>query len=135
MRTERVVRTRSDSVEQIEGLEEKVKKAVELLPAWFVARMMNDEWRFGLFLGGGFWVAIARIVDVKKDASGDIWIDALGLEEEEGLVIKESGGMPAVQVAKGRRMLSLNAKHVALAVELDKPAAQSAPRPRQERAP
>lgn len=134
MRTERVVRTRSDSVEQIEGLEEKVKKAVELLPAWFVARMMNDEWRFGLFLGGGFWVAIARIVDVKKDASGDIWIDALGLEEEEGLVIKEAGGMPAVQVAKGRRMLSLNAKHVALAVELDKPAAPSVQRRRTEKA-
>lgn len=134
MRTERVVRTRSDSVEQIEGLEEKVKKAVELLPAWFVARMMNDEWRFGLFLGGGFWVAIARIVDVKQDASGDIWIDALGLEEEEGLVIKEAGGMPAVQVAKGRRMLSLNAKHVALAVELDKPAAPSAPRRRKHKA-
>ena len=134
MRTERVVRTRSDSVEQIEGLEEKVKKAVELLPAWFVARMMNDEWRFGLFLGGGFWVAIARIVDVKQDASGDIWIEALGLEEEEGLVIKEAGGMPAVQVAKGRRMLSLNAKHVALAVELDKPAATSAPRRRKQKA-
>jgi hypothetical protein len=134
MRTERVVRERSDSVEQIEGLEEKVKRAVKLLPAWFVARMMNDEWRFGLFLGGGFWVAIARIVDVKQDASGDIWIDALGLEEEDGLAIKAAGGMPAVQVAKGRRMLSLNAKHVALAVELDKPAAPPAPSRRKPRA-
>ena len=134
MRTGRVVRNRSDSVEQIEGLEDKVKRAVELLPAWFVERMMNDEWRFGLFLGGGFWVAIARIVDVKQDVSGDIWIDALGLEEEEGLVVREAGGTPAVQVCKGRRKLSLNAKHVALAFELDKPQVASAPTKSDQRA-
>jgi len=117
MRKERVVRTRADSVEKIEGLEELVKQASQVLPAWFVPRMMNDEWMFGLLLTTGNWLPLKRIARVFEGSTGDIWMDVEALPR-----FKLPGGqgesMSFVQVAEGRTMVSVATGQVVLAMEL-----------------
>lgn len=112
-----VVRARADSVEHIDGLEEKVKEATNLLPAWFVPRMMGDEWRFALMLASGDWVPLSRIEAVKQGPAG-VWIDALLLNGEGPAALRDAG-LKMAPVALARAHVSLNAQHVAMAIELE----------------
>lgn len=112
-----VVRARADSVENIDGLEEKVREATNLLPAWFVPRMMEDEWRFALMLASGDWVPLRRIEGVKQGPAG-VWIDAL-LLDAEGAAALRVAGLKMVPVTLARSHVSLNAQHVAMAIELE----------------
>lgn len=109
MTTSRVVRKRADSVEKIEGLEVLVKEASALLPAWFVPRMMNDEWMFGLLLVTGHWLPMERIERVFKDCTAEIWMDveALPRFKSEGFQGQE---MSFVQVAEARTKVSVSVR-------------------------
>src|SRR5260370_22598359 len=53
----------------------ELKNAKKLLPAWFVPRMMSDEWQFGLLLTTGDILCISTINEVRQAADGAVWLD------------------------------------------------------------
>tara|TARA_R110000868_G_scaffold108548_1_gene296180 strand:+ start:698 stop:1006 length:309 start_codon:yes stop_codon:yes gene_type:complete len=50
-------------------------EAGRILPAWFVSRMMTDEWQFAFVLSDGTQLALTRIDWVVRDSTGRIWLD------------------------------------------------------------
>lgn len=111
----RVVRERKDSVELIDGLDQRVAAAQTLLPAWFVPRMMSDKWQFGLLLVTGDTVPVLQLTDVHQDAAGDLWIDARVAEGG----VKSEPGRRLLMPAGGRSIVSINARHVVVAMEIE----------------
>lgn len=64
-------------------IEQTIEQAEALLPAWFVRRMMNDTWSFGLCLADGSILAISTILNVTRDATGALWLDVeMQLDEQ-----------------------------------------------------
>ncbi len=57
--------------------DDQIKMAKELLPAWFVERMMIDEWPFGLMTTTGKIIVISTIDNVHQAKDGSIWIDVI----------------------------------------------------------
>jgi hypothetical protein len=69
-----------------------ISKAAALLPAWFVPRMMSDEWSFGLLLNNGFVLAVSHIKAVRQAADGSIRLDVgQRVHAEEKLTYRLSG--------------------------------------------
>ena len=58
-----------------------VKKACELLPAFFVPRMMWEDGRYVFVLSNGRRLRFSRIWDVSKACDGSLWIDIEGEDE------------------------------------------------------
>lgn len=56
-------------------MEHQIVKAEALLPAWFIGRMMTDNWTFGLSLTTGKTLVICTIHDLKRDCTGKLWIE------------------------------------------------------------
>jgi len=54
--------------------EDPVKRAHRLLPTWFVPRMMEDVWQFGLLMSDGTVICIETILDVAQAVDNSIWI-------------------------------------------------------------
>jgi hypothetical protein len=42
-------------------------KMSEVLPVWFVERMSNDYWNFGLIMEGGFVFPVRQIISISDD--------------------------------------------------------------------
>jgi len=61
--------------------EGKVERAVQLLPAWFTARMMQDSWHFGVLMSDGTCIYIETILEVHQAADGSLWLDVQLSEE------------------------------------------------------
>lgn len=63
-----------------------------ILPAWFCARMMHDEWYFGLMTVTGKIIAISHIDAIIQDSAGDIWFDVKMVDSsmDDGSVDKKS---------------------------------------------
>ena len=53
-----------------------IKNGEKLLPSWFVPRMMDDVWHFGLLLTDSSLVLLSHINRVDVSANGDLWIHA-----------------------------------------------------------
>lgn len=86
---------------------------------WFLRRMMNDNWCFGLLLTGGIMVAITHILRTRVTRDGTLWID---VEMMDG---KDIHGMMAIPVPftvvgapTSRTDASINAAHIIWAIEL-----------------
>jgi len=60
----------------------KYKNATALLPAWFIPRMMSDEWSFGLLLVTGQVLACSRIDRVHQGSDGSLWLDVEMLSDK-----------------------------------------------------
>jgi hypothetical protein len=98
----------------VEGLEEhstRIAVASELLPAWFVPRMMDDVWQFGLMLTSGSTLGISQINRVIKDATGNLWIDAT-------MLVDGMGENVLTAPCPERPNISINAWHIVAAFEL-----------------
>jgi hypothetical protein len=54
--------------------------ASEVLPAWYAARMMQDEWWFGLQTTDGCVIAIRKIIAISDDGK---WLDVELLTADE----------------------------------------------------
>ncbi|MBK6616414.1 hypothetical protein [Ottowia sp.] len=102
-------------MELIDGLDQKVVAAKALLPAWFVPRMMGDQWKFGLLLVTGDTLPVLQITDVHQDAAGDLWIDARVVEGG----VKSEPGRRLLRPAEGRSIVSVSARHVVVAMEIE----------------
>lgn len=95
--------------------DQDIEEAEELLPAWFVRRMMGDTWRFGLLLVTRQVLVIETIRRVTKAADGTIWLDVS--MHNEGIV-DALGKAPYVFAPTSRCEASVNAAHVVAALDL-----------------
>jgi hypothetical protein len=102
---------------------DEVEQAAKLLPAWFVPRMMQDEWVFGLLLITGQVLVIYNLSAVHQAADGTIWLDVQMEEKEKGRALEpELGDTPSrlnyLFSPTKRTTASINAAHVVAAFEL-----------------
>ncbi|MBF0461872.1 MAG: hypothetical protein HQL87_10790 [Magnetococcales bacterium] len=90
-------------------------QAQQILPAWFVPHMMRNRQRawFGLLMVGGIIIHITRILRVRTDSSGAVWLDVLldQAVESENLPFKNFGAQSTTAEA------SINAGHVMAAFD------------------
>lgn len=89
----------------------QVIKARQVLPTWFVDRMMTDTWWFGLMMSNGTVIGIHRILSVDQAADGSIWLTVE--------LLSDTPGDDRVFIAPTTRLTaSINASHVVAAYEL-----------------
>lgn len=68
---------------------EDIEKATQILPAWFMPRMMGDTWVFALLLITGHTMVITRIEGVSEDGA---WIDVTmfgSMPHEAGVLLSK----------------------------------------------
>lgn len=92
------------------------KEPAELLPAWFTERMMSDVWSFGLLMITGDVIAIESINSITKDASGNLWLDAILLDSLLG--VEDTNGHKLFLAPTSRTKISINSSHVVAEFEL-----------------
>lgn len=107
---------RSEIADPLAEHYEHITKSTRLLPAWFVPRMMDDNWFFGLLLTTGQTLAISQIDGVCQAADGSIWLKVTMLDEtyKHSVVHWEN----LIGAPTSRLTASINAAHVVCAVEL-----------------
>jgi len=91
---------------------------LELMPAWFAERMMQDSWGFGLLLVTGKMLAIEQIEAITRDASGRLWLDVIMRRPGD---CEDAIGEPwsdLIYSPTDRIEASVAADHVVMAVEL-----------------
>lgn len=89
----------------------EVIKARQVLPTWFVDRMMTDTWWFGLMMSNGTVIGIHRILSVDQAADRSIWLTVE--------LLSDTPGDDRVFIAPTTRLTaSINASHVVAAYEL-----------------
>lgn len=90
----------------------KVERCRKLLPTWFVPRMMEDTWFFGLLLSTGRVLAIEHINEVHQAADGSLWIDI-------DMCGDPVNAWPSViHAPTSRTRASVNVAHIVCALEL-----------------
>jgi len=93
---------------------EGIDAAEKLLPAWFIPRMMDDVWHFGLLLVTGHVMAVGHIDRVRAGEDGTVWIDAT---MEHGAAWSHEN-LNFLEAPTSRLKVSVNASHVVAAFEL-----------------
>ncbi|EQD31447.1 hypothetical protein B1A_19935, partial [mine drainage metagenome] len=63
--------------------EKEQEQSVLNLPAWFVNRMIDDEWSFAFLLVTGEYLLFSHIDKVVQSADGTLWIDVTLLRPED----------------------------------------------------
>jgi hypothetical protein len=110
-----ITRTENSEVEEEEeDYPASTMEALELLPAWFVKRMMTDAWHFGLLTTSGSVIGIHQIHRTYQAADGSIWIDV------ELMSIYPPGVAEASLfiAPTSRTQASINTSHIVTAFEL-----------------
>ena len=95
--------------------EYEVEEYIKLLPAWFTLRMLDDTWSFGLLIITGDIIAIECINSIKKDASGNLWLDAT---LKNDCLVNEIFGHRIFLSPTPRNKISINTSHIIAAFEL-----------------
>jgi hypothetical protein len=100
--------------------ENRIRRALSVLPAGFVERMMTDTWYFGLLLVTGQVLVIESIRDVRGTPEGNVWIDVTMHGKDSNHAFQEFKDLrwPWVYSPTGRTEASVNAAHVVAAFEL-----------------
>lgn len=92
----------------------EVEQALRLLPAWFVPRMMGDEWSFAFIMVNGDIVHLTHIEAVHLGADG-IWLDVRLAEHLDWQGPALEGRH--ITAPTTRTMASINARHILMALE------------------
>ena len=95
------------------GMLSDAGKAIEILPAWYTERMMQDQWYFGLLTTDGSVIAIGNIAAISDDGK---WMDVELLTNDE--VPKRINQEFMTAVAKDRRRASIQIEKVVMAYEI-----------------
>lgn len=96
-------------------LEAKIQGYIDLLPAWFTGRMIEDTWYFGLLMITGDVITIQCINSIEQDASGNLWLDATLYEQDP---YNNISGHKIFDNECSRKKISINSSHVVAAFEL-----------------
>jgi hypothetical protein len=89
-----------------------------LLPAWFVPRMMQDAWSFGLLLTTGHVLCIETIERIRQAADGSLWLDVSMIRDVSFLREIWGKNLNLIGAPTDRLTASVNAAHVIWAFEL-----------------
>ena len=96
-----------------------VYEEARILPAWFVPRMMTDNWFFGLLMVSGITIGVERIEKLHRDAAGNIWLDVVLLDRLPSHDAVPHLSLKTFFVAPtSRTTASINASHVMAVFEL-----------------
>lgn len=104
----------SDLEEEDEDYPALTMEAMELLPAWFMKRMMTDAWHFGLLTTSGTVIGIHQILRTYQAADGSIWIDVELMSVYPPAVAENSMFIAPTS----RTQASINTSHIVTAFEL-----------------
>jgi hypothetical protein len=96
--------------------ENRLERCVKLLPAWFVPRMTDDTWFFGLLLSTGQTLTIEHIDNVSQAADDSLWVDVTMHKEfyAHGL----AAWVIPICAPTSRVQASINVAHIVCAFEL-----------------
>src|SRR5438045_16375 len=92
----------------------EIERAAKLLPAWFVPRMMQDEWWFAFLMVSGDIIHFTSITGVHLGADG-VWIDIELAESIPWQGVPMEGRQIIAPTERTRA--SVNARHVQMAFE------------------
>jgi len=97
----------------------KIIAAQQILPAWFVPRMMGDCYFFGLLTVTGHVIHIETIDRVYRDANGGIWLDAIMRENDFSELLESAIRKIGTSLfsPSPRCKVSINAAHIVAAFE------------------
>lgn len=95
------------------GMLSDAGKAIEILPAWYTARMMRDQWYFGLLMTNGSVIAISSIEAISDDGK---WMDVELLSSDDLPVGTNKEFITAV--AGDRRSSSIQIDKIVMAYEI-----------------
>ena len=99
--------------------DDNIDRCAKLLPAWFVPRMMDDNWHFGMVLVTGQALYVEHLHDVRKAADGSIWLEvALYDQEDASTHLWKFKHFPLVGAPTSRKRASVNLAHVVFVTEL-----------------
>ncbi len=104
---------------QLKELQKKVgmvtdpDRMFEVLPTWYVRRMGQDDWGFGLLLTSSEILAIARIEALSSDGQ---WMEVTMLERGQGP--DEIGDIPVLYAPTNRLRASVKIANIEAAFEL-----------------
>ena len=87
--------------------------AIEVLPAWYTARMMQDQWYFGLRTVDGHVIAISNITAISDDGK---WMDVNLLTDDEIPNCRKTNFITAV--ADDRRAASIQIDKIVFAYDI-----------------
>lgn len=90
-------------------------KAVEVVPAWYTSRMMDEHWLFGLLVADGRVITIKKIKAVSDDGQ---WMDVELAEADEAEKHAAKLGKPVYAVASDRTTASVRVASIVAAVDL-----------------
>jgi hypothetical protein len=94
--------------------ENDLNRAIRLLPTWFVPRMMEDVWQFGLLMSDGTLICIQTILNVAQAADGSIWID-VRLSDVTPFTVEKHPRL--LKAPTSRDEASINVHHIMAAFE------------------
>jgi hypothetical protein len=99
--------------------DEAIARAEQLLPAWFVPRMMGDVWSFALLTPDGRAMLIDHIDRVRQGADGSIWLDVVMSEPGSGWedALRQMK-LQIITAPTDRTTASINAAHIVAAFEI-----------------
>ena len=95
------------------GMISDAGKALEILPAWYMDRMMDERWWFGLHMTNGSVIAICNIEAISDDGK---WIDVELLTSDE--LPDDLKGKYVTAVVDDRRSASIQIDKIVMAYEL-----------------
>lgn len=100
---------------------QRFERAEALLPAWFIRRMIDDQWSFAFLLVTGHTLHLQHIHEVRQAADGTIWLDVELADQvpytARRLPPYERAGPHDIVAPTSRLTASVNAAHVVLAYE------------------
>jgi hypothetical protein len=95
----------------------RIEAAQQLLPSWFVTRMMSDSWYFGLLTVNNVIIGIQCIDQVHQATDGTIWLDVTLLDTNP---IRSDSLLQDILIAPtSRTRASINVNHIVIAFELE----------------
>lgn len=95
------------------GMLSDVGRAMEILPAWYTERMMQDYWYFGLITVDGNTIAISQITAISDDGK---WMNVRLLTKDE--VPSNTNFEFVTAVADDRRDASVQIDKIVMAYDI-----------------
>jgi hypothetical protein len=97
------------------GMVTEPQKMTEVLPVWYIDRMANDNWGFGLLLNFGSILAIERIEGVSDDGQ---WLE-VSLLAQDGRPDQFNGHKVLYRIAGDRSSASVRVDQIQAAFEIE----------------
>lgn len=95
------------------GMLSDAGKAIEILPAWYASRMMQDYWLFGLLTSDGRTLILTNILSLSDDGK---WMDVELAVEDDYKIDKKPNYVFAI--AHDRKKASIQVSQIVAAIEL-----------------